>query len=311
MQKDERIFVAGHEAMIGVAILRRLKANGFTNLVLRTSAELELTNQKAVLELFMAEKPAYVFLSSVRVGGILANTRYPAEFIYSNLQSQANIIHSAWKSGVKKLLFLASSCIYPKDCLQPMKEEYLMAGKLEPTSEPYAVAKIAGIRMCQSYNRQYGTDFISVVPADLYGPNDDFDLETSHVLAALIRRLHDAKIYQQSEVVIWGTGLPRRECFHVDDLADACLFLLNNYDESEMINVGSGEDWSIRELAQLISNVVGFKGRVVFDESKPDGAPRKLLDITKIRKLGWSPKSSLEEGIWQTYLWYKNYAKAK
>jgi len=311
MKKDEKIFVPCHEAMIGAAILRRLKESGFTNLVTRTAAELDLSNQKEVCEFVMDERPDYVFLAGTKVGGILANSRYPAEFIYSNLQSQTNVIHSAWKSRVKKLLFLGSSCIYPKYCPQPMKEEYLLSGKLEPTSEHYAIAKITGIRMCQSYNLEYGTHYISVVPADLYGPNDDFDPETSHVLPALIRKMHDAKISNEPEVVVWGSGSPRRESLHVDDLADACIFLMNNYDELEMINIGSGKDLGISELTQLVKNVVGFRGRVIFDESKPDGSPRKLLDNGKIKNLGWSPKISLKEGIRQTYQWYVNHAAAK
>lgn len=311
MEKDEKIFVAGQGAMIGLAILHRLKEDGFTKLVSGSSSKLDLTNQKMVLEFFMEEKPDYVFLAATKMGGILANSKYPAQFICSNIQSQTNVIHSAWKSGVKKLLFLGSSCIYPKECPQPMKEEYLLTGKLEPTSEPYAIAKIAGIKMCQSYNLQYGTDYISVVPADLYGPHDDFDPETSHVLPALIRKMHEAKTHNEPEVVVWGTGSSRRESLHVADLADACILLMNKYDESEMINVGSGEDLSIKELALLIRNVIGFKGEVVFDESKPDGAPRKLLDIGKIRKLGWSPKISLEKGVRQTYHWYENYVKIK
>lgn len=311
MKKDAKIFVTGHEAMIGSAILRRLREDSFTNLVIRTSSELDLTNQKMVSDFFVDEKPDYVFLATTKMGGILANTRYPAEFIYNNIQSQINVIHSAWKSGVKKLLFLGSSCIYPKGCPQPMKEEYLMSGKLESTSEPYAIAKIAGIRMCQSYNLQYETNYISVVPADLYGPGDDFDPKTSHVLPALIRKIHEAKVGNEPEVVVWGTGSPRRECLYVDDLADACVFLMSNYDESEMINVGSGEELPVKELALLIRDVVGFKGDIIFDESKPDGAPRKLLDIGKIRKLGWSPKISLEKGIIKTYQWYKNRVTTK
>ena len=311
MEKGEKIFVAGHQGMIGSAILRRLREDGFTKLVTRNSSELNLTDQKVVFNFFMDEKPDCVFLAGAKMGGILANSKYPAEFIYNNIQSQNNVIHSAWKSGVKKLLFLGSSCIYPKECPQPMKEEYLMSGKLEPTSEPYAIAKIAGIKMCQSYNLQYGTGYISVVPADLYGPNDDFDPETSHGLPALLRKMHEAKVRKEPEVVVWGTGSPRREALHVDDLADACIFLMSNYDGAEMINAGSGEDLSIRELAQLISDVIGFNGSVIFDESKPDGAPRKLLDTGKIRKLGWSPKISLEKGIKQTYQWYDNYVKAK
>ena len=311
MKKGEKIFVAGHEGMIGSAILSHLEEGGFTNLVTRTSSELDLTDQGMVADFFMAEKPDYVFLASTKVGGILANSQYPAEFIYTNLVSQTNIIHAAWKSGVKKLLFLGSSCIYPKDCPQPMKEDYLLSGKLEPTSEPYAIAKIAGIRMCQSYNRQYGTKYISAVPADVYGPGDDFNPETGHVLPALISKMRHAKINNESEVAIWGTGLPRREALHVDDLADACIFLMNNYDESELINVGSGGDLSIKELALLIKDATGFKGNITFDESKPDGMPRKLLDVSKMKKLGWSPKISPEEGIRQTYQWYENHIAAK
>jgi len=307
MERDERIFVAGHESMVGSAIQRCLKKSGFANLIIRTSFELDLTNQKLVLDFFMDEKPDYVFLTSAKMGGIIANSRYPAEFIYDNLQAQTNIIHSAWKSGVKKLLFLGSSCTYPEGCPQPMKEEYLLSGKLEPTSEPYAIAKIAGIRMCQSYNFQYRTNYISVVPADLYGPNDDFDSETSHVLPALIRKIHEAKIGNEEKAVVWGTGSPRREFLHVDDLADACVFLMNSYNESEIINVGFGEDISINESALLIKEVVGFEGDIVFDRSKPDGAPRKLLDSSKIRKMGWTPKISLEKGVKQTYNWYSNH----
>jgi len=305
MNKRAKIFVTNPEEMIGSAILRRLKKAGFNRLVAKSPSELDLTDQKVVFEFFMDEKPDYVFLTSAKIGGILANSRFPAEFIYLNLQCEMNVIHSAWKAGVKKLLFLASSCIYPKDSPQPMKEEYLLTGKLEPTSEPYAVAKIAGIRMCQAYNAQYGANFISVVPGDLYGPGDDFDPETAHVLPSLIARMHNAKISQQPEVVVWGTGSPRREAFHIDDLADACLFLMDNYSSSEMINTGTGGDVSIKELARLIKNVVGFKGKVVFDKSKPDGAPRKLLDVTRIKNLGWSPNTSLEKGIRQTYEWYK------
>ncbi len=311
MEKTDKIFVADHEGMTGLAILRRLKEGGFIKLITRTSTELDLTDQKMVFDFFLDEKPDYVFLTVAKVGGILANSKYPAEFIYNNIQSQTNVIHFAWKSGVKKMLFLGSSCIYPKGCPQPMKEEYLLSGKLEPSSEPYAIAKIAGIRMCQSYNRQYGTNYISVVPADLYGPNDDFDPETSHFLPALIRKIHEAKTNNQPEVIIWGTGSPRRESLHADDLADACLFLMNNYDEPEIINVGSGKDLKIRELALLIREVIGFEGKVVFDESKPDGAPRKLLDISKITKLGWSPKINLERGIRQICQWYESYLATK
>jgi len=306
MQKDDRIFVAGGEGMIGSAILRRLEEDGFTRLLTRSSVELDMTDQKATLEFFMAERPDNVFLTSAKVGGIMANSRYPAEFIYSNIVSQTNVVHSAWKSGVKKLLFLGSSCIYPRDCPQPMKEEYLLSGKLEPTSEPYAIAKIAGIRMCQSYNRQYGTEYISAVPADAYGPADDFNAETGHVLAALISKMHQAKINHESSVTVWGTGSPRREALHVDDLADACIFLMDNYNESEMINIGSGEDISIKALAQVIKETTGYKGKIILNASKPDGMPRKLLDTSQIQKLGWSPKISLNEGIRRTYRWYQD-----
>ncbi len=311
MEKDAKIFIAGHDRLVSSALMQHLESAGFQNLVTMSSSQLDLTDQKKVLEFFMGEKPDYVFLASAKVGGILANSSYPGEFIYSNLQVQTNVIHSAWKSGVKKLLFLGSSCIYPKDCPQPMREEYLLTGKLEPTSEPYAIAKIAGIKMCQSYNFEYETNYISVIPADLYGPHDDFDPETSHVLPSLIRKMHEAKTRNKREVVIWGTGSPSRESLHVDDLADACLFLMDNYNEAEMINVGSGKDLSIKELALLIKDVIGFKGDVLFDESKPNGAPRKLLDISKISKLGWSPKISLEKGIRQTYQWYENHVKTK
>jgi GDP-L-fucose synthase len=311
MERDERIFIAGHESMVDSAIQRCLKKNGFVNLITRNSFELDLTDQKLVLGFFMDEKPDYVFLTSTKMGGIMANSRYPAEFIYNNIQSQTNVIHSAWKSGVKKLLFLGSSCIYPKECPQPMKEEYLLSGKLESTSEPYAIAKIAGIKMCQSYNHQYGTNYISVVPADLYGPNDNFDPETSHVLPALMRRMHEAKISNDKRMIVWGTGTPKREFLHVDDLADACLFLMDNYDESEMTNVGFGKETSIKELVFLMKEIVGFEGDIVVDDSKPDGAPRKSLDSNKINKLGWMPKISLQKGIKETYEWYKKHLEIR
>lgn len=310
MEKDDKILVTAHEGMIGSAVLRCLSEQGFTSL-LTTPAQVDPADQRLVLELFMTERPDYVFLTTTTLGGILANSTYPAEFIYQNIQIQSNIIHSAWKSGVKKLLFWASSCIYPKECSQPMKEEYLLTGKLEPTSEPYAMAKIAGIKMCQAYNRQYGTNYISVVPADLYGTGDDFDPETSHFLPALLRKIHQAKAGHQGEVVLWGTGRPRRECLYVDDLAQASIFLMNEYDGSEMINVGSGEDYSIRELVQLVCQVIGFGGEITFDQSKPDGAPRKLLDVSKIRKLGWLPKVGLEEGVRQTYQWFQEHVASK
>jgi GDP-L-fucose synthase len=267
--------------------------------------------QDEVETLFETEKPEYVFLAAAKVGGILANNRYPAEFIYQNLLIESNVIHSAYASGVKKLLFLGSSCIYPRDCPQPMKEEYLLSGKLEPTNEPYAIAKIAGIKMCQSYNRQYGCRFILVMPTNLYGPGDNFDLETSHVLPALIRKFHEAKASDKSRVTsdkktvtLWGTGTARREFLHVDDLADACLFLMDHYDDSEIINIGVGKDISISEVADLIKDIVGFKGTIQYDRSKPDGTPRKLLDVSKLESLGWQPKISLREGVEMTYRWY-------
>ena len=307
MERDEKIYVAGHESMIGSAILRCLKQSGFTNVVTRSSSDPGLTDQKMVRDFFMSEKPNYVFLAAAKIGGILANSRYPAEFMYHNLQIQTNVIHFARQSGVRKLLFLGSSCIYPKGCPQPMKEKYLLSGRLEPTSEPYAIAKIAGIRMCQSYNFQYGTNYISAVPADIYGAGDDFDPETSHVLPALIAKIRKTKIRKEEKVVLWGTGSPRRECLHVDDLADACVFLMNKYDKSEIINVGFGRDISIKEIALLIKGVAGFEGDIVFDKSKPDGVPRKLLDSSKIKKMGWTPKVSLQEGIKMTYEWYEEH----
>ena len=310
MNKSDVVFITGHEEMIGSAIRRRLEEDGFTKLVIRTSSELDLADQKMVSDLFRDEKPDYVFLTSARVGGILANSTYPAQFIYDNIQSQTNVIHAAWKYGVKKLLYFGSSCIYPKNSRQPMKEEYLLTGRVETTSQPYAIAKIAGIKMCQAYNTEYGTSCISIIPGDVYGPNDDFNLETGHVLPSLIARMHRAKARGESEVVIWGTGSPRRETLHVDDLADAGVYLMNSYNESEMINVGAGTDISIKEMAHLIREVVGFRGNIVFDESKPDGIPRKLLDNSRIESLGWAPKINVDEGIRQTYRWYLEHAGA-
>jgi GDP-L-fucose synthase len=306
MEKDARILVTGHEAMIGGAILRRLGDTGFTGLITNTSSELRLTDQPEVARFFKNERPDYVFLSAPRTGGILANSRYPAEFFYENLQSQANVIHAAWQTGVKKLLFLASSCVYPKDSAQPMKEEYLLTGRVEPTNEYYAIAKIAGIEMCRSYNIQYGASFIPVVPSDLYGPLDDFDPETSHFLPALVRKMHEAKVSRAPEVVVWGSGAPRRDSLYIDDLADACIFLMQHYRDSGLINIGSGRDCSIKETALIIKDVIGYRGELVFDKSKPDGAPRKLLDTSRINRLGWSPSVGLEEGIRRTYEWYKN-----
>jgi GDP-L-fucose synthase len=311
MNKSSRIYVAGHRGLVGSAILRKLQSEGYSNLVIKSHKELDLMRQAKVESFFKAEKPEYVFLAAAKVGGILANNTYPAEFIYENLLIESNVIQSAYEAGAKKLLFLGSSCIYPRDCPQPMKEEYLLSGKLELTNEPYAIAKIAGIKMCQAYNRQYGTRFISVMPTNLYGPGDNFDLETSHVLPALIRKFHEAKTSDKSRVTsdeptvtLWGTGTPRREFLHVDDLADACLFLMKHYTQSEMINIGVGKDLSISELADLIREIVGFNGTIYYDRSKPDGTPRKLLDVGKLTALGWQPKISLREGIEMTYRWY-------
>lgn len=291
--------------MVGSAILRKLQAEGYTNFILKTSKELDLRNQQAVRDFFEKEKPEYVFLAAAIVGGIIANNTYRAEFIYNNLMIQNNVLHHAYLNGVQKLLFLGSSCIYPKLAPQPMKEEYLLTGILEHTNEPYAIAKIAGIKMCEAYHSQYGCNFISVMPTNLYGPNDHYDLEKSHVLPALIRKFHEAKINNNSEVEIWGTGNPKREFLHVDDVADACLFLMLNYNEPTLINVGCGEDISIKELALLIKNVVGYKGELKFNISKPDGTPRKLLDVSKINCLGWKHKIGLKEGIASVYSLYK------
>ena len=303
MDKDSKIYIAGHRGLVGSSILRRLQSEGYNNLVYRTHKKLDLWNQTEVESFFKSERPEYVFLAAAKVGGIWANSAYPAEFIYSNLAVQINVIHNSYKYSVKNLLFLGSSCIYPRDCPQPMKEEYLLTGSLEPTNEAYSIAKIAGIKMCQAYNRQHGTNFISVMPTNLYGPGDNFDLKTSHVLPALIRKFHEAKLSGHS-VTIWGTGAPRREFLHVDDLADACVFLMNNYNDSEIINIGAGKDISIRELAELISEVVGFEGEIVFDSSKPDGTPKKLLNVSHLQALGWKARIGLREGIEKTYRWY-------
>ena len=300
-----RIFVAGHRGLVGSAIRRRLEAAGCGNIILRTHRELDLTRQAEVEAFFASEKPEYVFLAAAKVGGIWANSSYPAEFIYQNITIQTNIIHASYLSGVKKLLFLGSSCIYPRDCPQPMKEEYLLSGYLESTNEPYAVAKIAGIKMCQSYNRQYGSRYISVMPTNLYGPEDNFDLETSHVLPALIRKFHEAKERGLTEVVIWGTGTPRREFLHVDDLAGACVFLMEHYDGSEIVNIGVGEDQTIRELAEMIAEVVGFDVKLQFDPTKPDGTPVKLLDVGRLNRLGWKARIPLRNGLAETYEWYR------
>ena len=355
MNKDSRIYVAGHTGLVGSSLYRRLYADGYSNLIVRDHSDLDLTRQKEVEAFFQTEKPEYAFLAAAKVGGIMANYAYPAEFIHTNLAIQNNVIHSAWKAGIKRILFLGSSCIYPKECPQPMKEEYLLTGPLEPTNEPYAIAKIAGIKMCQAYNRQYGTQYLCVMPTNLYGPNDNFDLETSHVLPALIRKFHLAKLAYRKNwegirkdeqtygkipndvkaslgidnafpdnlkatpdsnplVMLWGSGNPRREFLHVDDLADACVFLsgleestfLKFFDTKHvpLVNIGCGEDQTIQEIASIVSEVVGYKGRVKWDQSKPDGTFQKLLDISQIKKLGWKPTINLKNGIRGVYKWY-------
>jgi GDP-L-fucose synthase len=304
MNTDDKVYVAGHRGLVGSAIVRRLKTEGFGNLVLRTSGELDLREQAAVRDFFRIEKPDYVILAAAKVGGILANDSYPAEFIYDNLIMEANVIHASYESGVEKLLALGSTCIYPKMAPQPLKEEYLLSGPLEPTNEWYAVAKIAGIKLCQAYQRQYGCRFIAAMPTNLYGPGDNFDLRSSHVLPALIRKFHEARIGGDDAVTLWGTGSPLREFLHVDDLADACLFLLRNYEAPEIINVGVGEDLSIAQLAGLVRDIVGFRGKIEYDASKPDGTPRKLIDTSKINALGWKAKIGLRQGIESTYRWF-------
>lgn len=301
MNKSDKIYVAGHRGMVGSAIVRKLKAEGFTNLLLRTSAELDLRNQQAVDAFFAQEKPAYVFLAAAKVGGIQANNIYRADFIYENIMIQSNVIHASYVQGVKKLMFLGSSCIYPKLAPQPLKEEYLLTGLLESTNEPYAIAKIAGIKMCDAYRAQYGCNFISVMPTNLYGPNDNYDLNNSHVLPALIRKFHEAKIKNEPSVLMWGTGSPRREFLHADDLADACYFLMQQYDGEGFVNIGTGEDVTIKELALNVKEIVGFQGEIEHDLSKPDGTPRKLMDVTKLHNMGWKARIELHAGIEKVY----------
>ena len=301
MKPSDRVFVAGHRGLVGSALVRRLEAAGYRDLVLRTRSELDLTNADAVEAFFAAERPRFVFLAAAKVGGILANATYPADFIRDNLAIQGNVIESSRRHDVEKLLFLGSSCIYPKHAPQPMKEEHLLTGPLEPTNQAYAIAKIAGIEMCRAYNQQYGTRYISVMPTNLYGPGDNFDLATSHVLPALIRKIHEAKVRGDAEVVLWGTGMPRREFLHVDDMADACVFLMERYEGTDIVNVGAGEDIPIAELAGVIADVIGWQGRFVYDSTKPDGTPRKLLDVSRLRGLGWVARIGLREGIGQTY----------
>lgn len=306
MKKDSYIYVAGHEGFIGSAITRKLIKAGFNNLLLKTDKELDLADQRKTRLFFKKETPEYVFITAEKTGGILANNSYPAEFIYNNLVVQTNVIDSAYRCRVKKLLFLGSCCSYPKMCPQPMKEEYLLSGYLEPTNEAYATAKIAGIKMCQAYNKQYKTEFLSVIPANLYGVNDNFDLQGSHVLPALIRKFHEAKTAKNESVVIWGSGSPKREFLYIDDFADACLFLMKNYNDIEIINVGSGIDISISKLSSMIKDITGFKGKIIYDKTKPDGMPRKLLDVTKINSLGWKSKIDIKNGLKLTYEYFKS-----
>ncbi len=306
LEKGSKIFIAGHRGMVGSAIFRKLQKEGYSNLVFRTSSELDLRNQQAVTEFFAVEKPEYVFLAAAKVGGIIANNRYKADFLYENLAIQMNVIHQSYLNGVKKLMFLGSSCIYPKLAPQPLKEEYLLTGLLEPTNEPYAIAKIAGIKMCEAYRQQYGCNFISVMPTNLYGYNDNYHPKNSHVLPALIRKFHEAMVNSSSEVIILGTGSPRREFLFSDDLANACFFLMHNYDDPGFINIGTGHDITIKELALLIQKVVGFEGELVFDTSQPDGTPRKLMDVSKLNSKGWHYLVELEQGIRLVYEDFKN-----
>jgi len=301
VKKTDKIYIAGHRGMVGSAIVRKLQKEGFNNLLLRTSAELDLRNQQAVADFMQQKKPDYVFLAAAKVGGILANNTYRAEFIYDNIMIQSNIIHNSWATGVKKLMFLGSSCIYPKMAPQPLKEDYLLTGTLEPTNEPYAIAKIAGIKMADAYRAQYGCNFISVMPTNLYGPNDNYDLNNSHVLPALIRKFHAAKLNNAAKVEVWGTGAPLREFMHVDDLASACFFLMQHFNEAGFVNIGVGSDISIKDLALLVKKVVGYKGDLTFDTSKPDGTPRKLMDVSKLHALGWRHHIDLEQGITSVY----------
>ena len=304
MNKADKIYVAGHRGLVGSAIIRALQKAGYNNLVYRTHAELDLTEQQKVRDFFAQEKPDYVFMAAAKVGGIHANNTYRADFIYENLMVQSNVIDAARHNKTQRLLFLGSSCIYPRDCEQPMREEYLLTGTLEKTNEPYAIAKIAGIKQCEAYNSQFGTDFVSVMPTNLYGQNDNFDLETSHVLPALLRKVHEAKLSKSPYVTIWGTGTPLREFLHVDDMASACIFVMNKTDFNSIVNIGSGQEVSIRELAELICEVVGYDGRIVFDSSKPDGTPRKLLDTSRLTQLGWQAQITLKAGLKQTYDWF-------
>lgn len=308
MDRDDKVYVAGHRGLVGSALVRALNAAGHTRILTRTHAELDLTRQADVERFFHREQPRYVLLAAAKVGGIHANNTYRAEFIFENLMLQTNVLHAAHRNGVERLLFLGSSCVYPRDCPQPMREEHLLTGPLEPTNAPYAVAKIAGLTMCAAYNDQYGTSFVAVMPTNLYGPNDNFDLDNAHVLAALLRKAHEAKLCGARSVEVWGSGAPRREFLHVDDLAAACLYLMDREETLPLTNVGSGEEITIRRLAELISQIVGFDGELVFDAQRPDGAPRKLLDSSRLRRLGWAPTISLRDGIAMTYEWYRRWA---
>jgi len=299
--KSARIFVAGHRGMVGSALVRRLQAGGYTELITRSRAELDLLDQRSVHDFLAREKPDYIFMAAAKVGGIQANDQYRADFLYDNLQIQNNLIQGAHLAGIQRLMFLGSSCIYPRDCPQPIREEYLLTGPLEPTNEPYALAKIAGVKLCESFNRQYGRQYVSVMPTNLYGPNDNYDLSNSHVLPALIRKAHEAKARGDAEYVVWGSGTPKREFLYVDDLADACVHLMERHYDGPLVNVGTGEDITIRELAETVMQVVGFKGRIVFDANKPDGTPRKLLDVSRLSTLGWRARTSLHDGIHQAY----------
>ena len=302
MEKKAKIYIAGHRGMVGSAIARRLGSAGYANILTRTHAELDLMDQQAVTKFLAVEKPEYIFLAAAKVGGIHANNTYRGEFIYQNLMMEANIVHAAWQAGVQRLLFLGSSCIYPRDCPQPIKEDYLLTGPLEPTNEPYAIAKIAGIKLCESYNRQYGTQYVSVMPTNLYGPNDNYDLNNSHALPALIRKAHEAKLRGDASYVVWGSGKPMREFLYVDDMADACVYLMERDDIHDgLFNVGTGQDVTIRELAETVMDVVGFEGEIVFDASKPDGTPRKLLNVDRLRALGWQSETLLRDGIAKAY----------
>lgn len=307
MQLNDKIYVAGHRGLVGSALLRCMQAKGYTNLVVRTRNELDLTQQAAVEAFFSEQQPDYVFLAAAMVGGIHANNSYRGDFIYRNLMLQSNVIHAAYQHKVKRLLFLGSSCVYPRDCPQPMKEEYLLTGPLESTNEPYAVAKIAGLKMCEAYNTQFGTSFLSVMPTNLYGQNDNYNLENAHVIPALMRKFHEAKVFNQTKVTIWGSGSPLREFLSVDDLAEACVFILNQeHKTAPMLNIGSGAEISIRELANLLKQIVGYEGELIFDSSKPDGTPRKLLDRSRLASMGWDSNTNLQEGLQDTYRWFEN-----